>query len=128
MPMRLMLLLAIFLSSSMGHTTALARSWLYYDIREPRNQFLLERNPDRSAWMDIGGSAEFCGGNDLYLCFKAGDFQFAVPKGFKGKETEWTYDGILYKVSGTSRRHILGRQYVTYFVERNFGSHRLRFL
>ena len=123
-----MLILAMFLLSAIGPLTASARSWVYYDIREPKNQFVLESKPDRSAWLDIGGSAEFCGGMDLYLCFKAGDFHFAVPKGFIGKETEWTHDGTYYKVSGTSRRYILGRQYLTYFIERDLGAHRLRFL
>lgn len=126
--MRLILLFAVFLLSSIAPTVALARSWVYYDIREPKNQFVLENNPDRSAWLDIGGSAEFCGNDDPYLCFKAGDFQFAVPKRFGDKDAEWTYDNISYKVSGTSRRHILGKQYLTYFIERDLGQHRLRFL
>ena len=59
---------------------------------------------------------------------KAEGLQFAVPKVFRGKETDWTYNGISYKVSGTSRRYILGRQYVTYFIESDQGPHRLRFL
>jgi len=126
--MRLILFLAVFLFSSVTSTTALARSWVYYDVREPKNQFVLESNPDRSAWLDIGGSAEFCGGKDPYLCFRAGDFQFAVPKGFRGKEVEWTHEGTLYQVSGMSRRYILGQQYMVYFIERDLGQHRLRFL
>jgi hypothetical protein len=104
------------------------RSWSYYDIREPKNQFVLQSNPNRSAWLDVGGAAEFCGLDDAYQCFMAGDFQFAVPKGFSGKEEKWDYRGISYKVAGTSRRQILGQKYVVYFVERNLGSHRLRFL
>lgn len=119
---------ALFVLSASVPLAASARSWVYYDIREPKNQFVLESKPDRSAWLDMGGSAEFCGRDDPYLCFKAGDFQFAVPKGFSGKELEWTHDGVSYKVSGTTRRHILGRQYITYFIERELGQHRIRFL
>lgn len=123
-----MLLFARFLLLAIGPMAASAQSWTYYDIRDPRNQFVLERKPDRSAWMDIGGSAEFCGGNDLLLCFKAGEFQFAVPKGFSGQQSEWTYDGISYKVSGANRRYILGQKYTTYSIERDLDSKRLRFL
>lgn len=126
--MRIISLLAVFALLSICTPRASARSWTYYDIREPRNQFVLERDPDRSAWMDSGENADFCGGNDQYLCFKSRDFQFAAPKGFKGKETEWTFDGIAYKVTGTTRRFILGRRYTTYFIERDLDSLRLRFL
>ena len=67
--MRLMFLLVALLSLLLGPLSAAARSWVYYDIREPKNQFVLESKPDRSAWLDIAGSAEFCGNNDLYQCF-----------------------------------------------------------
>lgn len=126
--MRIMSFMVVLMLLSVCTLNASARSWTYYDIREPRNQFVLESNPGRSAWMDSGDSAEFCGGNDLYICFKAGDFQFAVPKRFTGKETEWAHDGIIYKVTGTTRRNILGRRYTTYFIERDLGAHKLRFL
>ena len=128
MPVRIISLFAVLTLLSNFSLTASARSWTYYDIREPRNQFVLERNPDRSAWMDSSDGAEFCGGNDLYWCFKAGDFQFAVPKGFRGKETEWTYDEVTYKLMGTSHRYILGQKYTMYFIERDFDQLRLRFL
>lgn len=122
------LLVALLIFLSVCPVTVSARSWIYYDIREPRNQFVLETNPNRSAWMDNGGSAEFCGRTDRYLCYKVEDFQFAVPKGFSGKEIEWSHSGITYKVAGTSRRYILGQKYTTYFIERDLDQHRLRFL
>lgn len=126
--MRLTLFIALVGLSSFVAAPAVASSWVYYDIREPRNQFLLEDSPPRSAWMDVAGSAEFCARDDSYLCFKAADFQFAVPKDFKGNETRWTYDGVSYEVSGVSRRYILGRRYLAYFIERELGPHKLRFL
>lgn len=125
--MRVKIFLALLFLTSIAPFSATAGSWVYYDIREPRNQFVLETSPARSAWMDIAGNAEFCPRNDVYLCFRAGDFEFAVPRGFKGIEKEWAYNGISYKVSGTSRRPILGRLYLTYFIERDLGQHRLRF-
>lgn len=126
--MRIISILAALILLPICTLTASAHSWTYYDIREPKNQFVLENNPDRSAWMDSGDSAEFCGNDDPYMCFRAGDFQFAVPKGFRGKETEWNHGAITYKVTGATRRYILGRQYTTYFIERDLGEHRLRFL
>jgi hypothetical protein len=128
MSMRLTLFAALLLLSSFAAMPAEASSWVYYDIREPRNQFMLEDSPPRSAWMDVVGSAHFCARDDSYLCFKAADFQFAVPTHFKGNETHWTYDGVSYEVSGTSRRYILGRRYLAYFIERELGPHKLRFL
>jgi len=126
--MRLTLVLALAFLCALAPIAVSASSWVYYDIREPKNQFVLEDSPASSAWMDAAGSAEFCARTEPYQCFKAGNFEFAVPRGFHGKEKEWMYGGVLYKVSGTSRRFILGRRYFTYFIERDFGSHRLRFL
>lgn len=125
--MRVVSILALLLLSSIAPMTASASSWVYYDIREPKNQFVLEDSPPRSAWMDVARSAQFCGREEPYICFRAGEFEFALPRGFKGKEMEWTYGGVSYKVSGTSRRHILGRQYFTYNIERQLGPHALRF-
>lgn len=121
--MQLLLCMILFFASA----GARAESWIYHDIREPRNQLILEASPPRSVWMDVAGSADFCGGKTKFWCFAAGDLRFAVPKGFSGKQQEWTYDGTLYKLAGVSRRHILGRQYLTYFIEADLSPYKMRF-
>lgn len=126
--MRVALSLALLLFSTSASAVSPAASWTYFDIKEPKNQFLLQQSPDSSAWIHLVGPAEFCPRTGPFLCFKAGEFQFAVPRGFAGKETEWTYDGVRYSVSGTGHRVVLGRKYLFYFIERDLGEHRLQFL
>ena len=107
---------------------AFAGAWVYYDVREPKQQFLLERDPDRSAWLDRVGEAKFCKEKAVYQCFNAENFKFAVPRRFTGEQTGWDFDGVSYRVTGTTRRQILGRMYTAYFIEQDLDSHRFRFV
>jgi len=107
---------------------AVARPWIYYDVRNPENQFLLEQSPDRSALIDIGGEAEFCDKNADLHCFKTDQIQFAIPKKLLEIGAEWQFDGISYKLSRKIRRSLLGRRHLIYFVDAKFEKYQMRFL
>lgn len=121
---RVVLLIILFWMSEI----AVAQSWIYYDIREPGNQFLLQSEPNKSAWMDIEGDAEFCGWNSTTACFKANEFRFAVPKRSLEVGAEWTYDGSSYRVNGKRRLHLLGKVYSVYFIDAKFEKFQMRFV
>ena len=107
---------------------AAAQSWVYYDIRESKNQFLLQSNPHKSAWMDIEGDAEFCGKGDNMLCFKAEKFQFAVPRKPLEVGAEWLHNGNSYRVEEKGRRNLLGKTYSVFFIDTKFEKFHMRFV
>lgn len=116
------------LLSALLVTSVDAHSWIYSDIRNPRNQFLLEQNPNRSAWVDSERDAEFCAEDSGMLCFAAEDFRFAIPKGPLQTGARWRHDGVSYQLTDKGRREILGRVHMIHFVEANSGGHYMRFL
>jgi hypothetical protein len=109
-------------------TSALSEPWIYYDIRNSRNQFLLENHPDRSAWMDNEGNAKFCEKSSDMLCFKVNTFQFAIPKKSLDVGAEWQHDGISYKLAEKGRLDLLGKSYLVHFIDSKFEKYQMRFL
>ncbi|WP_131798441.1 hypothetical protein [Acidovorax sp. GW101-3H11] len=119
---------ALAAALALASPLACAEYWVYYDILHPNSQFVLETKPDRSAWVDVAGPVKYCQRGEGFQCFAAGDFRFAVPRGFTGTQQRWNLDGAAYEVTGTSRRQLLGRTYTTYFIETDIAQHRLRYL
>lgn len=116
--------LVTLLISSLCH----AENWLYYDIKYPENQFLLNDNPRYSAWYHSVGNVEFCPQTNGFYCFNADNFKFAVPKKLNRHMESWVFDNVKYTVSGISNRSILGKKYLTYLVDREFEAYNLRFI
>lgn len=128
MPVQLVRYVRVLLLLTVAQASAWGSTWTYYDIREPRNQFLLQRDPDGSAWVDVAEGAVFCTFQDKYLCFGTEKgFKFAIPRDFTGKEHEWSHDGATYTLVGTSRRKLFGRMYTTYLVETQMEALHVRF-
>lgn len=105
-----------------------AQDWIYYDIKYPKNQFLLNDNPQYSAWYHSVGNVEFCKKASGFYCFNADNFKFAVPKKLNGHMESWVFDNIKYSISGISNRSILGEKYLAYSIDSDFEVHKLRFI
>lgn len=105
-----------------------AREWLYFDIKYPENQFLLNDNPRYSAWYHSVGNVEFCQKASGFYCFNADNFKFAVPKKLNMHMESWVFDNIKYTISGISNRYILGKKYLAYLIDSDFEVHKLRFI
>lgn len=119
------LMLAFLLATS---TIAWARSWVYYDARDPKSQFVLQRAPDRSAWLDIGGEATFCEKSSRMECFNAAGLRFAIPKILADDTIEWRHDGGSYRVVSKGRRRLLGRVYTIYLIDTELEQYQIRFI
>lgn len=105
-----------------------AREWIYFDIKYPENQFLLNDSPQYSAWYHSVGDVEFCQKDSGFYCFNADNFKFAVPRKLNEYMESWVFDNVKYTVSEISNRSILGKKYLAYLIDSDFEVHKLRFI
>lgn len=109
-------------------SVASAKEWHYFDVKYPENQFLLNDNPQYSAWYHSVGNVEFCPKASGFYCFYADNFKFAVPKKLNRHMESWVFDDVKYTISGISNRSILGKKYFAYLIDSDFEAHKLRFI
>lgn len=102
-------------------------SWLYYDINNPKNQFLISEKPPFGAWLDMAGEVKFCGHEESFKCFDAEGFRFAVPRNFKGKQKKWSHGGADYVFEGVSKISILGQVVSVFNIDSTIDSVEIRY-
>lgn len=118
----------LILMLSLISFAAYGQSWLYFDLRNNSNQFVLTKNPNISAWMDVAREAHFCKQNDKFLCFNADGFKFAIPNKIKVKDHAWTYDDVSYSITSRASLVLLGKKHDVAYIEALSDELAIRFI